>query len=136
MITWIEGENSTWWEGICYSLGIGLVSHTRVYLYRRGITIYLLIENGLTSILNQVVFDKILSIPSTSLNMIDFGMISSMISSDASSIGIYVYFCVIGISGFFVLFPAIGILAFYHGWYSLFAIFWIGCLLLTNNSLN
>jgi hypothetical protein len=136
MIKWIEAENSVWQEGICCSLGIGIISHARVYLYRRGIYIHTLTENGLSSIFTQVIFDKILSIPSTSLNMIDFGMISTLLSADEITIGQYMYFCIIGSSSLVVIFPAIAIIAYYHGLYFLFAPFWIACLVLINNFFN
>lgn len=125
LIKWIELENPIWWVGILYSLAMGFLSHTKVYLYRRGIYTQSVTENHMSSIIRQVIFDKILSIPTTSLNMIDFGMISTMITNDEMTLEIFMYFSIVGTSSLIVLIPNISILAYYYGWYFLFAPFWI-----------
>lgn len=130
LISWIKQDEPKWWVGIIYSLLMGLFSVTKVYLYRRAIFMHCKIENSLSSVVRQVVFDKILSLPTTSLNMVDFGTISTMIIYDEMILEIFSYFMIIGTGSLIVLIPTISILAYFYGWHFLFAPFWIICLVL------
>ena len=82
LVQWIQREDPPWQEGILLSLSIGLISHLKLYMFRSGVKFQCIIDHRLNSILRQSVFDKILSLPTTSLNLIDFGQITSMITSD------------------------------------------------------
>ena len=84
----------------------------------------------------QTVFDKILTLPTTSLNIIDFGLISSLISADMQVVDIYSYFQIVGYSSMIVLVAALSILLYYYGVYILFAPFWIAVLVLLNSILS
>lgn len=91
-----------------------------------------MVEVELQSVIKQSVFDKILTIPMTSLNMIDFGLISNIITSDLQSIIHYVYFLIVGYSSLLFMIPALAIIYYHYEWYFLFAPFWIVVLMLVN----
>lgn len=68
----------------------------------------------------------------TSLNMIDFGLISNIITSDLLSIIHYAYFLIVGYSSIIFMIPALAIFYYHYEWYFLFAPAWIIVLMLVN----
>lgn len=118
------------------SVGIGLVSHMKAYLYRYAIYKQTILEHELNSIVRQTVFDKVITIPTTSLNLIDFGLISSFMTSDLISVNSYSYYSIVGKSSIVVLIPTLSILWFLYGWYFVFAPIWIVCLMVLNVTLS
>ena len=104
----------------------------KAYLYRTGVFLYEVIELELNSIIKQSVFDKILTIPMTSLNMIDFGLISNIITSDLQAIVHHVYFKIVGYSSVIFMAPALTIFYYFYEWYFVFAPIWIVVLMLVN----
>lgn len=132
LIEWIEKDDAVWWTGLLFALGIGAVSHSKAYLYRRGVFSESQLEVELHSIVKQSVFDKILTIPMTSLNMIDFGLISNIITSDLLSVIHYAYFLIVGYSSIIFMIPALAIFYYHYEWYFLFAPAWITVLMLVN----
>lgn len=135
LIQWIQREDPPWQEGILLSLSIGVISHVKLYLFRFGVNYQNIIDHRLNSALRQSVFDKILSLPTTSLNLIDFGQITSMITSDQLLISINSFYLIAGTSSVVVLASSLTILAYFYGWYSIFAPFWIIVFFLLNNIL-
>ena len=133
LIEWLQQEDPPWHEGILLSLSIGVVSHVKLYLFRMGVNYQNFSDHRLNSALRQSVFDKILSIPTTSLNLIDFGQITSLITSDQLLISINSFYLIAGTSSIVVLISSLGILAYYFGWYFILAPFWIVFFFLLNN---
>lgn len=136
LILWLLSENPVWWQGVSLSVGIGLVSHLKAYLYRYAIYKQTILEHELNSIVRQTVFDKVITLPTTSLDLIDFGLISSFLTSDLISVNSFSYYSIVGKSSIVVLIPTLFILWLLYGWYFVFAPLWIACLMILNVTLS
>jgi len=92
MILWVSKDEFEWQEGFGYAAALGLITGFKIYFFRRGG--FLIAENQVKSqaIVNHVIMSKVIRMSSSTLGIVEFGSITSLLSGDGMQLLVFNFF--------------------------------------------